>query len=79
MALQIEDVDHAFPYGLALENLFDGQLGDPNSRAPVLGFDGLFQLAGAYLAHKLGSLFSTIKVANSLFDRLDDSFGIIAV
>ena len=49
IAFQIENMDDAFPDQLALKNLFDGQLGDQNSRAPVLGFDGPSQFLGTHI------------------------------
>jgi hypothetical protein len=51
MALQIEDVDAAFPHRLALINHFDGLDRYEPGRPTVLGFDGLFELVRLNFFH----------------------------
>ena len=41
MVVQIENMDGALPYSLALENLFDGLRANPNGSAAVLRLYGL--------------------------------------
>jgi hypothetical protein len=48
MALQVEDMDDAFPYRLALENLFDGLGSDQHGLPAVLPFYCLFELVDAH-------------------------------
>ena len=48
MALQIEDVHNAFPDGLALENLFDGQCVDQRGLSAVLAFNRSLELVDAH-------------------------------
>jgi hypothetical protein len=53
MAVELEDMHDAFPNGLAVECLFYGHRLDKRSRAAVLRFDGVLQLAYLDLGHEL--------------------------
>lgn len=51
MALQVEYVDGALPYGLAVERLFDGLSANQHGPSAVLPFNRLLELVCGNVGH----------------------------
>lgn len=79
MALEVENVDYAFPDGLALECLFDGHRLDERGCAAVLGFNSLSELFGVYvharkLSMNLGLPARSLRTEHLLSTPITDPF-----